>query len=420
MQVLLVVKRRLPDRHARHLHRLQHRERDHVAGAPDVPRHLLEDRLRRRRRELPGDRPARLTPDHAELALQVEVVDLHDDAVDLEVEPVAALLPGLAGRHDLVDGVEHLDVLVHAEAMLAQPLERLGVRVELEPVGGADAVAPHRQRPRRGQLRVELADRARGGVARVRVGGLAGSGSLLVERREGGQRQVDLTAHLEQPRRVLDPQRDRADRAQVLRHVLAHLAVAARSAADERAVLVDERDREPVDLWLGHEVHLAHLDALTREIALRAEHPCGELVLVAGVGERQHRLQMPDLVELVERLTADALGGRVRREQIGMVPLEVTQLVQQRVVLDVGDLGVVEDVVAVSVVLELLAELAGPPRRLLWYGAQTSRAAGRSSRSSSKPDRRSMPAWSFRSKCSGVTAMKPSAIAAKSVPSSGV
>ena len=100
--------------------------------------------------------------------------------------------------------------------------------------------------------------------------------------------------------------------------------------------------------------------------------------------------------------------------------LEIAQLVQQRVVLDVRDLRVVEDVVAVAVVLELLAQLGGPLARLLRYRAQTSRAAGASSRSSWKPDSRSMPAWSFRSKWSGVTAMQPSAIAAKSVPSSRV
>ena len=44
----------------------------------------------------------------------------------------------------------------------------------------------------------------------------------------------------------------RADRAQVLGDVLAGLAVAARRAAHEHAVLVDQLDREPVELGLGH------------------------------------------------------------------------------------------------------------------------------------------------------------------------
>ena len=47
----------------------------------------------RRRRELPGDRPARIAPDDAQAALQLELVDLDDDAVDLEVQRAAAVLP---------------------------------------------------------------------------------------------------------------------------------------------------------------------------------------------------------------------------------------------------------------------------------------------------------------------------------------
>ena len=109
-QVLLVVERRELHGHARDLHRLEQRERDHVAGAAHVPGHLLQRGGGRGGRELPRDRPARLAAHHAELALQLEVVHLHDHAVDLEVEPVAALLPRVAGGHDLVDGVVHLHV----------------------------------------------------------------------------------------------------------------------------------------------------------------------------------------------------------------------------------------------------------------------------------------------------------------------
>ena len=366
-------------------------------------------------RELPRDRAARLAADHAELALQLEVVHLHHHAVDLEVEPVAPLLPGAAGRDHLVDAVVDLHVPVHLEAVLPQPLERLAVGLERDPLERPHAVAPDRQRPRRGELGVELADRAGGGVARVGEGRLARLGALLVQPGESRQRQVDLAAHLQQRRRVVDAQRDRPDRAQVLGHVLADLAVAARGAAHEHAVLVDERDRQAVDLRLGHEADVAHLDSLAGEVALRAQHPGGQLLLVARVGERQHRLQVAHLLELVERLGAHALGGRVGRAQLGVLRLEVAQLVQQRVVVGVRDLGVVEDVVAVVVVLERPPQLG---RAVLGGRAHTSRAAGSSSAPRSKPASSSTPAWSVRSKWSGVTAMQPSAIAAKSVPSS--
>jgi hypothetical protein len=401
--------------HPRHLHRLELGEGNHVPGAAHVPGHAAQRGRGHRGRELPGDRAARLAPDHSELALEVEVVDLHDHPVDLEVEPVAALLPGPAGRHDLVDGVVQLDLAVDPEAVGAQPVERLPVGVELDSVHGADAVAPHRQRPRGGELGIQLADRAGGRVARVGVRRLAGLRALLVEPHERGQREVDLPAHLEQGRRVVDAQRYRTDRAQVLRDLLADLAVAARRAAHQHAVLVDERDGEAVDLRLGHEAHVAHLHALASQVALRAQHPGGQLLLVAGVGQRQHRLQVAHLLELVERLRADALRRRVGRAQLGVLGLEVAQLVEQRVVVGVRDLGVVEDVVAVVVVLERPPQLGRPA---LGGRAHTSRAAGSSSASRSKPASSSTPAWSVRSKCSGVTAMQPSAIAAKSVPSS--
>ena len=173
---------------------------------------------------------------------------------------------------------------------------------ELDALVGSDGVGPHRQRPRRGELRVELADRAGGRVARVRERGLAGLGALLVQAGERGERQVHLAADLEQRRRVLDPERYGSDRAQVLGHLLAHLAVAARGPAHEHPVLVDQRDRQAVHLRLGHEADLAQLGALALEVALAAHDPGLELLLVARVRQRQHRLEVANLLELVERL----------------------------------------------------------------------------------------------------------------------
>ena len=114
--VLLVVERGELHRHARDLHRLELGERHHVPGAAHVPHHPLERGGGGHRRELPGDRAARLAPDHAEPALQVQVVHLHHHAVDLEVQRLAPLLPALAGRRPPRRGVVALDVGVHREA----------------------------------------------------------------------------------------------------------------------------------------------------------------------------------------------------------------------------------------------------------------------------------------------------------------
>jgi hypothetical protein len=191
------------DRHPGDLYGLELRERHQVARAAHVPGHAHELRRRRHRGELPGDGPTRLAPHHAELALEGEVVDLHDDPVDLVVEPVAAFLPGAAGLADLVEGVVTLHVRVDLEAVAAQPFERVVMGLEPDPLDRPDAVAPDRQRPRGGDARVELADRARRRVARVGVDGLAGVGTLLVELGEPTQREEHLAADLQQRGRVL-------------------------------------------------------------------------------------------------------------------------------------------------------------------------------------------------------------------------
>jgi hypothetical protein len=58
--------------------------------------------------------------------------------------------------------------------------------------------------------------------------------------------------------------------------------------------------------------------------------------------------------------SADALRRRVRRDQVGVLVLEPLQLVVEPVVGGVGDLGIVEDVVAVEVMIQLGAELVDP------------------------------------------------------------
>ncbi len=84
---------------------------------------------------------------------------------------------------------------------VAQPGQGGSVVGQVEPLTVADRVAPKAERPRRGHGRVELADGPGGRVARVGERRLPVGGALLVEACEGGQRQVDLAAHLDHRRR---------------------------------------------------------------------------------------------------------------------------------------------------------------------------------------------------------------------------
>ena len=126
--------------------------------------------------------------------------------------------------------------------------------------------------------------------------------------------------------------------------------VAARGAADEHAVAVLERDGQTVHLRL-HAVFdvlelLAHLLVEVHDLGV------GEGVLQAlerdGV---HHRL------ELRQRHAAHALRGRVRRDLLGVLLLQIGQLALEHIVFIVADARLVEHIVAVRVCVERVAQL---------------------------------------------------------------
>src|SRR5205085_554303 len=113
-------------------------------------------------------------------------------------------------------------VRVDAEARPLQPVERLPVGGEGFALAAQDVVGEEVEAAARDDLRVELADRAGGGVARVGELRLVRLLALEVERREGPARQIRLAAHLHLPALSdLQAEREAADGAHVLRHVLA-------------------------------------------------------------------------------------------------------------------------------------------------------------------------------------------------------
>ena len=101
-------------------------------------------------------------------------------------------------------------------------------RADLAPAIGKEA-----EWPGGGDRRIQLAQRAGGGVARVGEDLAAGLSLPLVERGEVGAGHVDLAAHLADRRSAGDPVRDIRQRAQVGGHVLAGVTVAA-GGADRR------------------------------------------------------------------------------------------------------------------------------------------------------------------------------------------
>src|SRR5690606_4715802 len=134
--------------------------------------------------------------------------------------------------------------------------------------------------------RIELAQRPRRAVARVGQHLAAFAPRAFVPGLEGRARHVHLAANLEHARPVLaaQAQRNRLDRAQVRTDVLALLAVAARRAAHEPALLVAQADRKAVELGLDRKYRFADVLAL-----LDAAHELLDFLVAERIREREHR-----------------------------------------------------------------------------------------------------------------------------------
>ena len=188
------------------LHRLHVGERRDPAGAPDVDLDVEELGRRLLGRVLEGDRPAGRARGRAEPALQGVLVDLDDDAVDLVLDRVPLLLGLLDEGPDRLEVVDDPEAVAHRQPEVAQPVVGRRLPVDLEAPVRPDAVHDEPQRPGGGDPRVLLPQRARGGVARVGERRLALLDHAGVDVGEGGDREVDLAAHLEQFRHVVPGQ----------------------------------------------------------------------------------------------------------------------------------------------------------------------------------------------------------------------
>ena len=149
------------------------------------------------------------------------------------------------------------------------------------------------------------------------------------------------------------------DRPQVSGDILAGEAVAPRRALGEPAALVTQGHRQTVDLQLGHIAQLRGVGRSRRKAENAADPRIkrAQLVVAEGVAQREHRPAVADLVERARRCAADALRGRIRRDQGWKRRLERDELRKQPVVLGVAQLRGVLSVVELVCPLDLPAQL---------------------------------------------------------------
>ena len=240
----------------------------------------------------------------------------------------------MEGQH-LVEARDAAHQRVDLESPAPERRHHLGLRAARQRAHLAPGVGEEAQRTRRRDRGIELAQRTRGGVARIGEDLVAGRRLARVDLGEIGMPKIDLAADLRHLRDPLAAQllRDVADRQRIRGDVLADRAIAAGRGGDELALLIAQAQRQAVDLRLGRKDE-RRLRA-EREEAPDAFDELAHVVLAEAVGERQHRHAMAHLGEFLRGLRADLLGQACRRPKLGKARLERLVALAQGVVLRV-------------------------------------------------------------------------------------
>ena len=301
------------------------------------------------RRILIGDGPLGTLRRAAEHLAVGETVELDDRAVHVERALHARIVQALDLLQDLrqtpqAAAGDDLEVLIF------QIVQRLCVGRECAPLGELKVKDCDVEPPLRGDLRVELAQRARRRVARVGHEGLSLQLTPGIDLLKDAARHIHLAPHDQARELFRQCHGDGADRAQILRHVLADTAVAARRAADEHAVAVFERDAQPVDL---------RLDAVFR-VRERSGHALEEFLHLATVEHILQALERHRVLhrcKLRQRRAAHALRGGIGCDLLRVLALKILEPAQHVVVFIVGNLRIIQHIVAVAVRVERLAQL---------------------------------------------------------------
>ncbi len=339
--------------HAPHSNRLQYREGGHRAGATHADHDVLEARGLLLGREFVGDGPARELRRTSELVLIGVGIDLDDGAVDFVFQRV----PALGHRSDVLLHVGHrgerLRLRMNAQPDFLQVAQRLGIRAELFSIDAHQSVEVDAERPRRGDAGILLPQCPRRRVARIGEERLSRVAELGVQAFEIRETQKHFAPDLQPIGRMMGAKtrRDRADRPNVLSHVLAGGAVSSGGAAHIASPFVGDRNRHAVDFRLTHETGLAP------QCLDHPRIPRFELGIIEGVVERKKARRMLNRREKRGRDLAHALSRRIGGDQLRMAPLDARELPDELVILRIRHLWSGHDVIVVVMALDLCAQL---------------------------------------------------------------
>ena len=344
--------------HAPHFHGRQARHRGDGAGAAHLEFHVPDGGQGLLGGKLAGDGPARGAGDVAQALLLFQVVDLEHHAVDLIVQAVALLAHGGEIVQAALKAGHHLQLGRHGQAIAPDDFHDAAVAVAQRLHGQlAPAIGIKGQGAAGGDLGIELAQAARGGVARVGEGLFPLAPGAFIECLETLFGHENLAAHFQHfgPALPQQAQGNGADGAHVGGDILAPVAVPPGRTLHQEAVLVAQADGQAVQLGLGAVFHLLHFQQLAHALV-----EIGHLPVAEGIAQGQHGHGMADFGKFLQGLGAHSLSGGIRGNQFGMGGLQFLEFAHEAVILAVRNLRVIQHVVTVVVVIDLLAQLTNP------------------------------------------------------------
>ena len=355
---------------------LEFGDRGEHAGAADLNRDGLQDRHGLFRRIFVSARPLRRARGVTGGLAQRALVELDHRAIRLEGKAVAQGVQLGDRVHDLLDGMRQPGVRVHGKPEVLQPAQQffLGLGNFRIVAHRTDPVAEIFEPAFGDDARIELLERTGGDVARIGVRFLAGGHLLGGDFLKGRKRQIDFAADFEHFGRLgtaFQAQGNAADGAQILGDLIAGLAIAARGALGEDTILIAQADRQAIDLRFDQpDEGFGGQGVLAAQFVFDADYEFAHgLGAIAGkdIVERKHGHAVADGLEAGDGLAADALGGRIGREQFGIRFFEIPQLAKKRVVFRIGNGGRGFLVIAAIVLLDFGAEL-GDAFTGVWHG----------------------------------------------------
>ena len=151
--------------------------------------------------------------------------------------------------------------------------------------------------------------------------------------------------------------RDLANGANVLRHVFAVFTITARSGLHQHALLIAQVHGQAIKLEFGHVFH-RRVGVCQRQFLAHAgiKGLCAGGLRIGFSADAEHGHRVAHAGKGIQRLAAHALGGGIGRDQFGVRGLYGLQGLKQAVVLGIGNLRVVQHVVAMGVRMKLVAQ----------------------------------------------------------------